>query len=241
MGLRGFPIAFGQGDFVSSSTAVHLIGTPAVDNLGRRFRYALAGAADLVAGNALQSPAWDTQQVNLAVAANAAIGATTVTVTNGTTAITLNQYAGGLLVVETTPGEGYSYRIAGNSAAANGATITLTIEQPGLIVALTAAGSKVSMALNPYSGVIQAPITTLTGTPVGVATYIIKATQYGWIGTGGSHGTLIYGTPALGVSVSMPSGAAGAVAVNSGTLAIAGYIGQTGVDGKIKNVNWTID
>ena len=114
------------------------------------------GAADLVAGNALQSPAWDTQQVNLAVAANAAIGATTVTVTNGTTAITLNQYAGGLLVVETTPGEGYSYRIAGNSAAANGATITLTIEQPGLIVALTAAGSKVSMALNPYSGVIQA-------------------------------------------------------------------------------------
>jgi hypothetical protein len=41
------------------------------------------------------------------------------------------------------------------------------------------------MKRSPWSGVIQAPITTQTGMAVGVAVYPIKAAQYGWIQ---SHG-----------------------------------------------------
>lgn len=238
--FHGAPLLIGQDEYVSSASAKHALGEVAFDEQGRKYRYAKAGAADLVAGNALQSPVWPSDQTDLAPAANAAIGDKTLTVTNGASnAVTANQYAGGHVVVETTPGNGYSYRIDSNSAAATGATITLALRDP-LVVAVTAAASKVSLHLNLYNGVIQAPITTLTGVPVGVATYIIKATEYGWIGCHGSFATLVYGTPALAASVSMPAGAAGAVAINSGTLAIVGAMRQTGVDGKNKMVLWTL-
>lgn len=244
MGLKGYLQTLGQADFVSSATQIHELGAVAMDSQGRRYRYVLAGAANLVAGNVLQSPIWPSDQVNLAVAANAAIGATTVTVTNGgANAVTAGQYTNGILVIETTPGEGYGYRIVANSAAATGATITVTIETPGLMVALTAAGSKVSLHLNPYSGVIQCPVTTLTGRVIGIATYIITAAQYGWVGIRGTFGVLIAGTPALGNAVSVPGAVAGAITVNTNTglLRVVGYMAVTGVDTKVKAVDVTIN
>jgi hypothetical protein len=242
MALRGFAIAIGQADFVSSATAMHDLGQLAADSIGRLFRYAKAGVADLVAGNSLQGPVWPTDQTNLAVAADAAIGATTVTVTNGgTNAVTAGQFAKGLLVVETTPGNGYDYIITNNSLAATGGTITLTLADP-LQVALTSAASKVSLHENNYNGVIQAPITTLTGAPVGVAHYIIKAGQFGWIGVNGTFATLVKGTPATCSDVIMPGSAAGAVVVAgyaTGTT-VVGRMRQLGVDGKNKLVQWNL-
>ena len=239
MPLRGFPVCLGQSELKDSAIQEHDLGMPAIDNLGRRFRYARAGAVTLVAGNVLQSPAWDTQQAALAVPAAYAIGANSVTVTNGTTAVVAGEYAGGVLVTEVTPGEGYTYPIIGNSAAISGAAITVTLAY-GLVVAWTTA-TKVSLHYNEYNGVIQAPVTTLTGIPVGVAVYPITATYYGWIGTGGTHGTFIKTTPALGQALAGVAGTAGEAAINSGTTAIIGNIRVTGVDGKVKPVYWTLD
>jgi hypothetical protein len=241
MAMTGSPILIGQSEYVSSATQLHQLGARGYDDQGRIFRYAKAGVADLVAGNALQGPVWPTDQAAIAVAANAAIGDKTLTLTNGgANAVTANQYASGYMVIEVTPGLGYTYPINSNSAAGTGATITLTLKVP-LQVALTAASSKVSLHLNPYNGVLQAPITTLTGPPAGVATYIIKAGEYGWIGSGGTFGTLVYGTPAVFNAVSMPAGAAGSVAINSGTLAIVGYMRATGVNGYCIPVRWVLD
>ena len=236
------PWTLGQADFVSAATALHDLGAIAYDTAGRKFRYAKAGAVDLVAGNALQGPVWPTDQVNLAVAADVAAGATVVTVTNGgANAVVVNQFQGGLLVIETTPGNGYAYTVKSNSLAATGATITVTLFD-AVQVALTAAGSKVSLHENQYNGVIQAPITTLTGIPVGVATYIIKATQFGWIGCKGPFSTLTKSTPATCSDVIMPGSAAGAVVVAgyaTGTT-VVGRMRQLGVDGKNKLVDWTL-
>lgn len=241
MGLKGYIQTIGQADYVSSAVALHELGSQVMDSQGRLFRYVKAGAANLVAGNCLQSPAWPTDQVNLAVAANYAIGSTTVVITNGASnAVTANQYANGLLIIETTPGEGYSYRIISNSAAATGGAITVNIEAPGLIVALTSAASKASLHLNAYDGVIQSPVTTLTGIPVGVATYIITAGQYGWIGCHGKFGTLCTGTPAIGVAMSLPGAAAGSLTTNSGTLCVLGHMACLSVDTKVKAVFWTL-
>jgi hypothetical protein len=95
----------------------------------------------------------------------------------------------------------------------------------------------VGLIANPYNGVIQLPVTTATGTLVGIATYIISAGQYGWIQTWGICSVLTTGTPALGAMVMGPGTAAGAaqVVVAAGTLIVAqiiGHMAQVGVDGK---------
>ena len=241
MGLKGFIQTLGQADLVSSATPLHELGALALDNQGRKFRYVKAGAVNLVAGNCLQSPAWAVDQVNLACIITA-IGSTTVTITNGATvAVTANQYSGGTLIIETTPGEGYTYRVLSNSAAATGGVITIIIEAPGLMVALTAA-SKASLHLSLYDGVIQSPVTTLTGMPVGVATYIITAAQYGWIGVFGKFGTLNTGTAPIGNAMALPGAAAGSATVNTNTglLFVIGNIACVGVDVKVKCIFWRL-
>jgi hypothetical protein len=235
----GEPLAIGQADFISSATQMHPLGTGAVGQGGRRFRYAKAGASALVAGNALQSAVVIAGHDTCTVATHA-IGTTVLTVTPGTTAVTANQYADGFLITDTTVAEGYTYHISSNTAAAINGAIYVTIDDPlGLIVATVTASSKVTLTKNPFSGVVQAA-STVTGAPVGVATYIIGANEYGWIGTGGLHGTLITGTPAIGNSL-VVTGTAGALAIASGTLPTCGYALKVGVSGLICPVMWTLD
>lgn len=227
-------VSIGQDDFVSSATAVHRIGTRAVDDTGRVFRYVKAGLSDLVAGNVLQSPA--IVPLHLANTPPAvAIGATSFTYTPGSTLGTANQYADGFLQVDTTPGNGYTYTVSGHAAFASATAFTLNLKDP-IQVALTTS-SRVGLMANKYNGVIQLPVTTATGTIVGIATYIISASQFGWIGTWGQFSVLTTGTPALGAMVMGPGTVAGAVqvVVAGGTLIVAqiiGHMAQVGVDTK---------
>mgnify|MGYP001574361312 CR=1 FL=1 len=230
----GLPVAIGQADFVSSSTAVHAIGTRAISKDGRKFVYVKAGAADLVAGNVLQSPA--IVALHLANTPPAvAIGDTSFSYTPGATLGTVDQYADGFLQVDTTPGNGYTYVIDGHAAFASATAFTLRLKDP-IQVALTTS-SRVGLIANQYNGVIQMPVTTATGALVGIATYVIVASQYGWIATSGTFSTLIAGTPALGAMVMAPGAVAGAaeVVVAVGTLIVAqivGHMAQVGVAGK---------
>lgn len=234
--------ALGQDDFISTATPAHKVGTRAISDDGRVFRYAKAGAVDLVAGNCLQSPAIVPNHL-----ANTppivALGAKSFTYTPGATLGTAGQYADGWLQVDTTPGNGYTYSIAGHLAFASATAFTLNLKDP-IQVALTAS-SRVGLLANPYSGVIQMPATTATGTLVGVATYIITAAQYGWIQTWGPCSVLIAGTPALGAIVMTPGATAGAaeIIVAAGTLIVAQIVGnmaQVGVSGKINFVRLQI-
>jgi hypothetical protein len=103
-------------------------------------------------------------------------------------------------------------------------------------VALTTA-SRVGLIPSLFRGVIQCPVTTATGSVVGVAVYPITAAQYGWILTWGPAAVLINGTPALGAAVVAPSATtAGSVDVitttNLVTAQIVGNMMQVGVSTK---------
>lgn len=237
----GEPVALGQQDFVSSATQLHPLGTPGRGQGGRKFRYARAGASDLVAGNALQTAVVIAGHDTCTVATHVA-GTQVLTVTPATTAVTANQYADGYLIVDTEAGVegGYTYHISTNTAGGIGVAVYVTIDDPlGLIVATVTATTKVTLTKNPYADVVQAA-STITGAPIGVATYVIADTEYGWIGTGGLHGTLIAGTPAIGNALS-ETGTAGALAINSGTLPICGYALKVGVAGLHVPVMWILD
>lgn len=227
-------VGIGQDDFESSSTQKHRLGTRAISDDGRVFRYVRAGAVDLVAGNCIQSPAIVANHLANTPPA-VAIGEKSFTYTPGATLGTANQYADGFLQVDTTPGNGYTYSVSGHAAFASATAFTLNLKDP-IQVALTTS-SRVGLIANPYNGVIQFPVTTATGTLVGVAGYIISATHYGWVQTWGIASVLTAGTPALGAMVMAPSAAAGAttVVVAAGSLVtaqIVGHMAQVGVDGK---------
>jgi hypothetical protein len=185
---------------------------------------AKAGAVALVPGTLVQAPAEVTNHQNLTPAA-AAIGATQVTVTLGATAATANQYAGGLLVVTVTPGQGYSYEIDSHPAASGSATLVLTLKDP-ILVALTTS-SRVDLVANEYNGVIINP-TTASSNPVGVAVYPIAIGEYGYIQTGGHANVLADGAVVVGTAVVASNATAGAVEALTGVQAPIG-IAQSGI------------
>lgn len=109
--------------FTSSSTQGTDLGAMATSGDGRYFRYVLNGAVTQVPGKVYQGPAQDATNQTPAgglTPAAAAIGATTVTISTSTT-IAANLLAGGFMTVCVTPGQGYTYKIKGNTATAGAA------------------------------------------------------------------------------------------------------------------------
>lgn len=242
MAHLGAPLILSAQDTVTStSTQAHPLGAYAETSDGRGFRYAKVGSSALVAGDVIQAPAQITTHQQLTPTAAAAIGDTSITVTLGATAATANQYADGWAVIDTAPGAGHAYQIESHPAADASATLTVTLRKSDAIAVALTTTSRVSLQANPYSAVIQAPVTTLTGAPVGVAPAAHTAAYYGWIQTHGPAATQIDGTPGVGLAVGPPSTAAGAAAINSSTNPIIGNVMVTGVDGKFQAVFLTID
>ena len=220
------PQVAARGLYADSSIQEHTLGEKMVTPDGRVFRYVKAGATALVPGTLQQAPVEITNHQNLAPTANVAIGATSFTVTLGATAVTANQYAGGFVIITTSTGAGYQYRIKSHKAAALSATVQLTLEDP-VLVAFVSASSKVDLVLSPYSGVIINP-TTATSLPVGVAVYPITASYYGWLQTHGPAALLADGAVVVGTSVVASNATAGAVEALTGVQAIVG-LAQTGI------------
>lgn len=212
-----------QDIFTSSSTANTQLGAQASTGDGRTFRYAQAGAVAFVPGKLYQSSAEDTTNYeNLAVAA-AAIGATTVTTTT-TATITANYLAGGFMAVSVTPGQGYIYQIAGNTAA-TAAAFSITLTDP-ILVALTTS-SRIDLYPTPYSNLVVNP-TTATSAAKGVAVYPVAISGYGWVQVGGAANVLAQGTVVVGTQVAASSTTAGAIVATSGVLANVG-VALTGI------------
>ena len=219
------------------------LGTRAIDRFGRSYRYVQAGAVALVAGNCLQGPAI----VPLHLANTppvVALGATDFAYTPGATGGVADQYKGGFLQVDTTPGNGRMYGIMTHAAITASVAFQLFLEKDDPIALALTASSRVGLIQNPYQGVIQMPVTTATGLLIGVATSDIPIGGFGWAQTWGPAAVLIAGTPALGAGVMAPGTVAGAAEVVTTTnLVVAQYVGrmmQVGVAGKNNAVYLTI-
>lgn len=232
---------FSSRSYASPEMVPHRLGAKYEDPFGRTFRFCkVASGAALVAGNCIQGQAEITAHQAM-TPANGAIGDKSMTVTPAATAGAADLYADGIAVIDTTPGEGYSYPIKTHLAITQSVAFVLQLA-PGfpIQVAITAAGSKVNLYPNPYRNVIQSPVTTASGPTAGVAVFPIAASEYGWLGVNGPFGTLVTGTPAIGASVTSVGAVAGAVAIWSSTLPMVGTMMELGVDTKIQGVRWLL-
>lgn len=239
--LTAFANLSGQDLLTNSSTQTMPIGSYMETADGRGFRYAKNGAVATVAGKVYQSSALDATNLQpsggLGVSA-AAIGDTSVTITTSIT-LTANQLAGGYLSVDVTPGQGYLYRIAGNTAVSGAAGAIIYLEDP-LIIALTAS-SKVIVAKHPYDGVVIEPGTP-TGVIAGVPNGVFTAAYYFWIQTHGTASVLFTGTGVAGKAVgSLSGGTSGSMAPAIAATNIGGYHIATGITGEYALIFLNID
>lgn len=239
--LAGFPQVVAQGIWEESSTQLHNIGAYIESSDGRGFRYSKIGGVATVAGKVYQGTPLDATNLQpsggLGVNAIQAIGDKTLTISSSIT-LTANQLAGGYLSVDVTPGQGYIYRIDGNTAVSGATGAVITLRDP-LQVALSTA-SKVIVAQHPYSGLVIEPGTP-TAAIAGVAHRVTTAAYFGWIQTRGAASVLFTGTGVAGKAVgSLSGGTSGSSAPAIAATNILGYHMATGITGEYALIMLTI-
>lgn len=237
--LAGFAQVSAQAILAESSTGLHVLGTYMETADGRGYRYAKIGAVATVAGKVYQGPALDATNMQpsggLATAA-AAIGAYEITTTD-TVTLAANLLAGGYLSVVVTPGQGYTYKIKGNTAA-TAAAVTFYLEDP-VQVALTTS-SNIIVAKHPYDGLVIEPGTP-TARIAGVPNAIITAAYFGWVQTRGACAVLFTGTGVAGKVVgSLSGGTSGSMAPAIAATNIGGEHMATGITGEYSLIYLTI-
>lgn len=235
-----FPLITSTDVYKTESNPSTSLGAKVMTQDGRFFRYAKAGASDLVIGNLIQAPAEVTNFKDMAVQAAAAIGATTIAVTLGGTSTTAGQFNQGFLVVSVTPGIGFISRIQTHDVATNGTTCNFTVEDP--IPAALTTSSKVSVVKNPYDSVIQMP-TTHSGAAAGAAVSVIKASTYGWLQVEGVGAALsdatVTAAATMGLSASVTT--AGCVTkLVTADAQVAESLYTVSVSAEVQPVNWLI-
>lgn len=241
MNLSNQDVQLAQGMFVSSTTQQHPLGTRGYTMDGRAYRYAKAGTVALVAGTVIQSPALVVGNQIRAINTTSAVsaGSSVVRLTCGSSAAA-NLYAEGYLAIGTGAGQGYVYQVNNHAAVSTGATGSFNLYSPedNIVVAITTT-SKASLLANKYSGVVIQPASTATGVCVGVATYVIGASEFGWLQTWGPVVIVLEGTPALGSAINGISGTAGRAAVFTAASLLTGqYIGQAAMIGVAEEFDW---
>lgn len=231
--LTGPVVIAAQGIWEESSSALHTIGAYIETADGRGFRYSKVGATATVAGKVYQSSALDATNLQpsggLAPSANVAIGGTEITVSD-TITLTADQLANGFLSVVVTPGQGYLYKIEGNTAVSAAAGAVITLADP-LQIAITTASNFI-VTPHPYNGIVIEPGTP-TGVIVGVAHRVTTAAYYGWVQTYGPASVLFTGTGVAGKVVgSLSGGTSGSCAPAIAATNILGEHIATGITGE---------
>lgn len=180
-------------------------GTQLVMQDGRKFRFGLAGASNLVAGDLQQAAANTANHVLQTPSAAGVAGDRSLAVTMGATAVTINEYQDGFCTINLGTGFGYTLPVDAHAAVASAGVFTIPFGAGyTLQAAVPATANSVSAIHNPYWKTIAAP-TTLTQVPVGVAPRAITASHAGWLQTFGPATVTTQGTVVIG-NIVVPSG-----------------------------------
>lgn len=200
----------------ASTTKAYPYGTVGITPDGRKFRYALAGEAITAGLNIMQKAGIANHDMDLALVAASAVGDTTVQVTLGATAATLNQYADGYLYVNDGAGQGPIHRIKSNPAADSGANLILTLEEDdGIRTALTTATSLLGLMENPYKDVEIFDANDIDGASLGVAPADVDDDENFWVQTDGYANCLMDNTTfVLGSAVEASTATDGAMTLH---------------------------
>lgn len=238
----------GQELNVVSTNKLHKLGTVGQTADGRRYRYSWNGAVALVAGKTINAVAKVANHTTQSVQAAAAVGAYTVSVTVGATAVSADQYTDGYLVVKDTSalGAGTAYRISGHSTISSaGGTVSVFLQEP-VVTALTTS-SIYSLVQNPWASVVVAPAAAaevVVGAPqLAVAASTATVQQYFWAQVGGIASILSDGVIGKGSGAIQSASVIGAATVEATTTVTQrlGWAPEATVDTKYDPLYLQVD
>lgn len=231
-----------QSDILDKGTVqLHPLGQEGTDEVGRQYRYGKAGGS-VAAGNILCTPANVANHVGSRATNSAAIGDEFIDVTVGATAVTEDQYKGGVLVINAGTGIGQQWKIKGNQASAGGVATRFFIEG-SVKVALASADSKADLYPNKYNGLTAS--STLLLRRVAVAIQAFSTNEYGWFGTRGVFGVLVEGSAAGLADPVIPSATTAGAVEGIGSAAVTdqvvGYAIKAGVTAQVSGIDLNLE
>ena len=217
----------GGGDFNifdKHSTPRYAIGTRVMRIDGNEYVYSHFGAdvnrGVIVAVDASESSVVDTD--NAIVAPASAQTMTDGTIGNKFIEITLasvtaDQFAGGYFVTTDDVGEGYTYRIKGNTATGNPTTGNFRLELHDKLQVAVDGTTDFAIQASLYANLeIATAATDIALAGVTVSTMDVSEQAYGWVLAKGISGVLQDGTIAIGDQVTLSDGVNGAIQVAFG-------------------------
>lgn len=222
-----------------SSVKMMALGTKAETRDGRVYRYARNGAVDLAPGKITVNKDLDAAHTDELIAVAAAVGSTSVSITIGASAVTEDQYADGLMVVNDADGEGIAYRIVGHPAHAGSGTLVVKLAEP-IMVALKVT-SEVTLKPNNWDGVVIS-IADQDDFCTGVPNVAVTAAYYCWLQTRGECAVLADEAVDKGLALTIGSSTVGAVeALDAAGEAQIGIATEALVDNEYRAAYLQID
>ncbi len=193
---------------------------------GRIYRYTHAGTTQLEKALMCQSAITPGNWLEIVQTGKAAaIGATVfgILISTGSTFVA-HDWDEGWLIVNKVTGLNEVYSIASHTVHDTDPFVTI-LDPGGIRVAFTAT-SEISIKQNLWKKTIVHPVTTATGSAVGVPAVAIAASSYGWLQTRGPCAMTVDTTDTLviGEAVGLPGTNAVAGAVGNPTDSIAGNV-----------------
>ena len=162
---------------------------------------------------------------NMAVQAAAAVGATTISLTNASTAITKNQYADGELWINDVDGEGQVWKVLSHPAVGTTATGVFTLHPTDSVRVALTVSSQAGLRVNPYKDVELWDADDVDGPALGVMPKALAIDEQGWMRITGTGAVLADGTLVKG-NVVVPSNAVdGAVEAAGATTYVLQNLG----------------
>ena len=206
-------IPWGQEKEVTTTRREHPLGARGMTPDGRCFRWAFSGEAIGAGQLVMQKGAVANHDMDLATAAAGSVGDTTITVTLGATAATLNQYEDGALYTNDGTGEGHLYAIRSNPAADASGSLVLTLHEK-IREATSTSDTLNGLIENDYKDVEIYDADDMDGPALGVAPTEIANDSYFWLQTSGRAAVLIQGTVVNGDAVEASQTTDGAVCLH---------------------------
>jgi len=214
------------------------LGTQMILPDGRKFRFCRMGGTLGVVANLFQAPIPIANHLTVTVQAAAAVDATSIAVTLGATASSVDEYADGYFVVEDDAGEGYVYKIdRAHDAVASAGVFTIPLAPGSTVQVAMTTSTTGSLIRNQYADAIIHP-SPPTAQVVGFPASAITANNYGWLQTAGVGAALADGTLIIYNTVVPSDGVDGAV--EDGAAAITDGTPPTG-HGQIQPIGVVID
>lgn len=241
-GITG-PMFISEGDVYSQTNyQMHSLGALGIAENGDFYRYAKL-AADVSAGYLLVSLGREANHQNIALAAAAAVGATSIEVTVGATAVDANEYDEGWVVFSDNSPEGELYKIIKHDASAAGSeAVTIWLDRPLKTAATTS--SEVALVRNPWNNPAVSQLIAERAAGVAIDDWDVSVANYGWLKTKGVAPVLMDTTGVtVGYICAISDQVNGAVGVKSDLDAevSVGQAMQTGTAGEFNPVYLTID